>query len=88
VDAFRNAKGAAEETLSQAYLLAVSKLEKTGTPTRLDKELVALRLIVLVRQGVSRPEALSEAALEFLRRRRARKKKPAQRNSAAAMEPS
>jgi hypothetical protein len=72
MDMFGGIKGEAGGTLADAYRLAVSKLENTGAVTQLEKELIALRLISLVRQGVKRPDILSEAAIEFLRRKRTR----------------
>ena len=65
-------------TLADAYRLALSKLENAGPMTRRDRELVALRLLTLSRQGVKRPDILSEAAVEHLRRKRGRtpKKSP------------
>jgi hypothetical protein len=72
MEVFSGIKGEIGDTLSHAYLLAVSKLQNAGPVTRQEKELVALRLLTLARQGVKRPELLSEAAIELLRRRRSR----------------
>jgi hypothetical protein len=78
MDAFGGIKGEVGDALAQAYRLTISKLEDTGTLTRQEKEIVALRLVALARQGVKRPELLSEAAIELLRRKRSRAK-PASR---------
>lgn len=74
MDAFSGIKGEVGDALSEAYRLAISKLEDAGTLTRQEKEIVALRLVALARQGVKRPELLSEAAIELLRRKRNRTK--------------
>jgi hypothetical protein len=70
MEVFSGVQGEIGDILSQAYRLAVSKLEDAGAVTRNEKELVALRLLALARQGVRRPEILSEAAVELLRRKR------------------
>jgi hypothetical protein len=74
MEVFAGIKGEIGDTLSHAYVLAVSKLQNAGPVTRQEKEIIALRLLTLARQGVKRPELLSEAAIELLRRKRSRTK--------------
>jgi hypothetical protein len=75
VELFGEPIGDVTDALADAYRLAISKLESSGPVTRRDKELVALRLMTLARQGVKKPDLLSEAALEHLRRKRGRSPK-------------
>jgi hypothetical protein len=56
--------------LGRAFDQAIKKLQRFGDLDRGQRELIANRLIALVRQGVSSIDALSEAAAEHLRRRR------------------